>query len=111
MGFNSESIMTKPYTHEEMLAMSPGNPDIFVRGIIIMDFCTLFSADNNFDDNLYEISNSLTGTYYLEDISYKMVGCDPEKDFIYVEVCGYIHRENLEEVEGKITWFRKVTIS
>lgn len=75
--------LTKPMTIEEMKRNM--NEDCFIKGNIAINLSD--AIDNDFEGFLDVLSESLTGSPLLMDISYKVVGFE-DGDILIIEVIG-----------------------
>ena len=80
----------RPKTREEMLAIADGDGIACIRGIVRMSVDDLFDGIEKFDDDVSEL---LTGTCLLQDISYSAVSAIDGD--VLVEVCGHVDTASL----------------
>ena len=75
--------LTKPMTVEEMKKNM--NNDCFIKGNVAINLSD--AIDNDLEGFLDILSENLTGSPLLMDISYKVVGCE-DGDMLIIEVIG-----------------------
>jgi hypothetical protein len=80
--YTPKDVREKPYTVEEMLNIK--DEFSFIKGIVRMDITDI--ADDGFETFLDNLSEKLTGTDILMDISYRVVG--HERNSVLIEVIG-----------------------
>lgn len=79
-------IMEKPYTEEELKKIA--NEDGAVEGIVAVGLNNVLETD--FEGFLDIVSSLLIGNVLLQDISYKVVGCDSDDNTLHLKISGYL---------------------
>lgn len=94
------SILTKPLTHKEIQSITEKYPDEYISKIIRMSLDEMLECSLGGIEEI--MSEALTDTPYLDNITYKIVGHE-EKNILLIRVTGDANRVlyelELDEIE------------